>query len=170
MANISSSGPWEMKSVFIIVMFSVFGRDFYDYYSSDVPKISNFDECDTANRFEWGCLNRFFFETKFGPQRSSKFICNFRIIGGREAQPHKYNFAVRLKIFVDNKPNACGGSLISEKWILTAAHCCDVGIFREIKSIDPNKVEASVGVGQIWAWIVSFYILSPHLFATLKIR
>ena len=76
-------------------------------------------------------------------------FCKLRIIGGREVQPHKYNFAARLKFFVDNKPNACGGSLISEKWILTAAHCCDVGLYREIKSIDPNKVEASVGVGQI---------------------
>ena len=40
-----------MKSVLLIVMFPVFGRDFYDYYSSDVQEISNIDECDTANRF-----------------------------------------------------------------------------------------------------------------------
>jgi len=45
-----------------------------------------------------------------------------KIVGGDEAAPHQYPWIVAL--FIDNAW-FCGGSLISEKWVLTAAHCVD---------------------------------------------
>ncbi|CAH2017002.1 unnamed protein product [Acanthoscelides obtectus] len=49
-----------------------------------------------------------------------------RIIGGSEVTPHSYPFQVHIKMF--NKISnvaSCGGSLISKKIVLTAAHCLD---------------------------------------------
>ena len=50
------------------------------------------------------------------------------IIGGREAQPGAYPWQVALVSHL--QPNAyegqfCGGSLIAEDWVLTAAHCTE---------------------------------------------
>jgi len=54
--------------------------------------------------------------TPIGPVRSS------RIVGGVEAKPHSWPHQVAL--FIDDM-YFCGGSLISEQWVLTAAHCMD---------------------------------------------
>jgi len=43
-----------------------------------------------------------------------------RIVGGDESTPHKYPWMAAL--FVDDKW-FCGGSLVSDEWVLTAAHC-----------------------------------------------
>jgi len=43
-----------------------------------------------------------------------------RIVGGAEATPHSYPWMAAL--FIDDSW-FCGGSLISDEWILTAAHC-----------------------------------------------
>lgn len=43
-----------------------------------------------------------------------------RIVGGSEATPHSYPWMAAL--FVDDQW-FCGGSLISDEWVLTAAHC-----------------------------------------------
>ena len=45
-----------------------------------------------------------------------------RIVDGRNTKPHAFPFIVSLHRFSDNE-HFCGGSLISESWILTAAHC-----------------------------------------------
>lgn len=45
-----------------------------------------------------------------------------RIVGGQEATPHAWPHQVAL--FIDNT-YFCGGSLISNQWVLTAAHCTD---------------------------------------------
>ena len=45
-----------------------------------------------------------------------------RIVGGQEATPHSYPFQVALFI---GEGYFCGGSIISDQWILTAAHCID---------------------------------------------
>ncbi|KAK8405268.1 hypothetical protein O3P69_001679 [Scylla paramamosain] len=45
-----------------------------------------------------------------------------RIVGGTEATPHSWPHQVAL--FIDSM-YFCGGSLISNEWVLTAAHCTD---------------------------------------------
>jgi secreted trypsin-like serine protease len=45
------------------------------------------------------------------------------ITGGTEAPDGKYPWQVRLYSSMDDKIGFCGGSIIDEKWILTAAHC-----------------------------------------------
>ncbi len=46
-----------------------------------------------------------------------------RIVGGTEAQPHEFPWQAWLLLTSGNSQFACGGSLISNQWILTAAHC-----------------------------------------------
>jgi len=45
-----------------------------------------------------------------------------RIVGGEEATPHQYPWMAAL--FIDDKW-FCGGTLISDEWVLTAGHCAD---------------------------------------------
>ncbi|XP_050738548.1 chymotrypsin BII-like [Eriocheir sinensis] len=52
-----------------------------------------------------------------------------RIVGGFEAAPHSWPHQVAL--FIDDT-FFCGGSLISNEWVLTAAHCMDGAGFVEV--------------------------------------
>jgi len=45
-----------------------------------------------------------------------------RIVGGTEATPHQYPWMAAL--FIDDKW-FCGGTLISDEWVMTAGHCAD---------------------------------------------
>ncbi|XP_069972890.1 brachyurin-like [Penaeus vannamei] len=43
-----------------------------------------------------------------------------RIVGGQEAEPHKYGYQA---LVTDDESFICGGAVVSDRFILTAAHC-----------------------------------------------
>ncbi|XP_067654173.1 chymotrypsin A-like [Haliotis asinina] len=45
---------------------------------------------------------------------------NHRIVGGGQAEPHEYPWQVSLRY---KGQHLCGGTLIDDQWVLTAAHC-----------------------------------------------
>jgi Trypsin len=45
---------------------------------------------------------------------------NLRIVGGVETVPHSWPWIVSLQT---DRGHRCGGSLINERWVLSAAHC-----------------------------------------------
>ena len=45
-----------------------------------------------------------------------------KIVGGENAQVNSWNWAVTLLL---NNTGLCGGSIISSRWVLTAAHCLE---------------------------------------------
>ena len=59
-----------------------------------------------------------------------------RIVGGTEATPHSYPWMAAL--FVDDQW-FCGGSLISDEWVLTAAHCAK----------DASEMKVSLGAHNV---------------------
>ena len=54
-----------------------------------------------------------------------KYRASGRIIGGLEAPPHQNPWMVKLGSAHNNTCGKCGGTLISNKHVITAGHCVD---------------------------------------------
>ena len=64
-----------------------------------------------------------------------------RIIGGETAPTNTWGWAVSLSI---NRSALCGGSIISDSWVLTAAHC--------VESMRAWEVEVSAATNQLYGF------------------
>merc|ERR1712128_85886 len=92
------------------------------------------------------------FTTKKGSKLDLGATCGIegpavdRIVGGHEAMEHQWPWQVAL--FIDDAW-FCGGAIISENYVLTAAHCADGASYFDImagahnvrESSEPNRVE-----------------------------
>ena len=60
------------------------------------------------------------------------------IVGGSEADAHSWPWQVSLQ---SNSRHFCGGSLINNQWIVTAAHCVGQYEFYLLPSVSAIKKE-----------------------------
>ena len=67
----------------------------------------------------------------------------FRIIGGSEAAPHSQPWVVSLRSLTSGSPSdhICAGALISDLFVLTAAHC--------VQDIDASSLAVIVGLHSV---------------------
>lgn len=64
------------------------------------------------------------------------------ILGGEDAEERKYEYQVSLQDVAKDNKHYCGGSVISNYWILTAAHCLDNSRIR--KNITQIRILAGI--------------------------
>ncbi|EFX79603.1 chymotrypsin-like protein [Daphnia pulex] len=89
-----------------------------------------------------------------------------RIVGGTEAVPNSLPWQVAL--FIDDK-YFCGGSLISNEWVMTAAHCADGAVFFNIL-LGSHNVRLAAADEPTRVEVTSFdYTVHPD-WASLRIR
>lgn len=55
--------------------------------------------------------------------KTNKLALQSRVINGDDASPNQFPYLAYLVLTKRGKTSECGGSIISEKHILTAAHC-----------------------------------------------
>ncbi|EAT38237.1 AAEL009843-PA [Aedes aegypti] len=76
-----------------------------------------------------------------GATSLTKSVENNRIVGGTEAEAHEFPYQVSLQWnYTNGKPpkHFCGGSLIAESYVITAAHCT-------VSSADNDWLEVVAG-------------------------
>nr|XP_044621780.1 granzyme B-like isoform X2 [Equus asinus] len=56
------------------------------------------------------------------PERGWFFLSGI-IMGGHEAKPHSHPYMAWIQIMDEEMPSRCGGVLVQEDFVLTAAHC-----------------------------------------------
>ena len=67
----------------------------------------------------------------FSFQESCGVRTRSRIVGGYQAAPHSWPWQVML-MTSDSREPFCGGTLVSEFWIITASHCLDYLIEKDV--------------------------------------
>jgi secreted trypsin-like serine protease len=73
-----------------------------------------------------------------------------RIVNGHEATPNQFPYQVALFMWIGQGTGLCGGSIVSQHFVLTAAHCLDIdGIDLVVVSKGAHELTNANEVGRI---------------------
>ncbi|XP_058837320.1 brachyurin-like [Topomyia yanbarensis] len=87
--------------------------------SVDLSKVKRIEELDEF----WAQL-----DPQLQMLRPTQALVDSRIVNGQEAQPGQFPYQVlTLNIFNGGTGGICGGTLLSQNFVLTAAHCVVIG-------------------------------------------
>ncbi|XP_075332567.1 chymotrypsin-like elastase family member 2A isoform X1 [Odontesthes bonariensis] len=69
-----------------------------------------------------------------------------RVVGGEDVRPHSWPWQISLQYNREGEwRHTCGGTLISQEWVLTAAHCISTGKEYRVALGKHNLIEAEEG-------------------------
>lgn len=126
-----SSSKFLFFSIFKVGILLALGFVFRDYYSSKLDKNQELDKFKTKvliikNETNFGLKEQPFKQESCGNSFYENNLKSLKIINGFEAVPHSQPWIISLRSI--NEPgflssHICGGSLITNQHVLTAAHC-----------------------------------------------
>ena len=97
-----------------------------------------------------------------------------RVVGGVEAVPHSWPWMVSLQ---HNGRHFCGGSLVNNEWVVSAAQCArrrSVRVFcahrRRLRSILVPWRSVLVSFRTVNYFIIIKLLLSVHLYSALSLQ
>ena len=80
-------------------------------------------------------------DNKDDPGESTTWMARTRIIGGGPARNGQIPYQVHLRPANGNKGTHCGGTIISNNWVLTAGHC----VVKDGRKVNPSTKEITTG-------------------------
>ncbi|MDX2322485.1 MAG: serine protease [Moritella sp.] len=99
------------------------------------------------------------------------------VVGGVNSKPLELPWQVYLNIGVNGSTYACGGTLVTDTWVLTAAHCLNANIDdSSFVAVIPSKVTVYSGsidrssTGEMVRNTVSTVVVHPSYNPTLNIN
>jgi len=117
----------DLELSFEFTSFSINNQPFFliNGFANNMNERINLNKCSFNSNFQ---LNNPSCVSKASPQSEScgvapiqPFDIPIRIVGGIEAKPNSWPW----QVFLFTQESSCGGSLINNEWVLTAAHCVE---------------------------------------------